>query len=163
IAFHGNGNWNGDPESRFQIVLEGIDTFEARWQGGSNSGFGYDGDGDLSIEPPACEDFGDAPESYGTTLADDGARHTIVPGLLLGSLIDFDPDGQTSTDADGDDANRLADEDGVEINPDLGLPVGLLVAQAGETNTARVTVVGDGYLSGWIDLNQNGVFDDDEK
>src|SRR5690606_18662401 len=75
VEFHGNGGWNGDPQSRFQVVLESISSLDVHWQGSFNSGFGFDGDGDLTIQPPACEDFGDAPESYGTLLADDGPRH----------------------------------------------------------------------------------------
>src|SRR5690606_27126210 len=94
LAFVGNGDNDGDGPSRFQFMLEGIDSFETRWQGGTNSGFGFDGDGDYTIQPPACSDFGDAPNSYGTTLADDGPRHTLTPGLLLGAEIDFDADGQ---------------------------------------------------------------------
>src|SRR5438046_8082849 len=34
-------------------------------------------------------DFGDAPDSYGTTLASNGARHRLAPGVQLGALIDF--------------------------------------------------------------------------
>src|SRR5690606_25971699 len=94
VLFAGNGSWNGDPQSRFQFVLEDLSTFDVRWQGGTNSGFGHDGDGDLSIDPPACSDFGDAPDSYGTTLENGGASHLIIPGLTLGETIDFDTDGQ---------------------------------------------------------------------
>ncbi len=47
-------------------------------------------------------DFGDAPDggvgtgqgNYQTSLADNGARHTIVAGLFLGSQVDGEPDSQ---------------------------------------------------------------------
>ncbi|TVS09583.1 MAG: hypothetical protein EA424_26790, partial [Planctomycetaceae bacterium] len=50
-------------------------------------------------------DFGDAPDSYGTTLAQDGARHVLLPSipLWLGAGVDPDPDGQPTSDATGDD------------------------------------------------------------
>jgi fimbrial isopeptide formation D2 family protein/uncharacterized repeat protein (TIGR01451 family) len=160
VTFEGHGANNGNPESRFQVVVESISTFDVEWNGFSGSGFGFDGDGDLSIDPPACEDWGDAPDSYGTTAAANGPNHTIVPGLLLGSEIDFDVDGQPSPGADGDDLNRLDDEDGVDINP--GIPGSVMVGQAGGLNTAEVTVTGSGFLSAWIDFDQNGVFDPGE-
>src|SRR5207253_9661239 len=39
-------------------------------------------------------DFGDAPASYGTLIADDGARHVISNGLHMGSSVDFEINGQ---------------------------------------------------------------------
>ncbi|WP_345893921.1 GEVED domain-containing protein [Nocardioides sp. TF02-7] len=157
VTFHGNGNNAGDPPSRFQVVLEGTSTFEVPWAGGSNSGFGFDGDGDIGIQP-ACDDFGDAPDGYGTTLAEDGPRHRIVPGLLLGSTIDFDTDGRPGPGADGDDTDRLADEDGV---------AGDIEVVAGEETTVTVSATNDtdddATLVGWIDLDGNGTFDDDER
>ncbi len=50
-------------------------------------------------------DFGDAPNSYGTLLASNGARHAIVPGFQLGQRIDGEADGQPTAGATGDDAN----------------------------------------------------------
>jgi hypothetical protein len=38
-------------------------------------------------------DFGDAPDSYGTTLASNGARHLLVPGIRLGTTNDYESDG----------------------------------------------------------------------
>src|SRR5205085_2539427 len=49
------------------------------------------------------DDFGDAPDSYGTTLARDGARAGILAGFHLGALEDGEPDGQPTPDATGDD------------------------------------------------------------
>jgi len=156
VQFQGFGQWNGDPQSRFQFVLEGISTFESRWQGGSNSGFGFDGDGDFAIQP-SCFDFGDAPESYGTSLAADGARHLLTPGLVLGERIDFDPDGQPSNDALGDDENRAADEDGVTDE---------IVVTTGDESIVSVSVTNDtdaaATLAGWVDLDGSGTFDDGE-
>lgn len=50
--------------------------------------------------PPA--DFGDAPASYGVSLANGGALHRAT-GATLGPNRDVDADGQASADARGDD------------------------------------------------------------
>ena len=65
-------------------------------------------------------DFGDAPDPYPTTLADDGPRHEAI-GPTLGVLRDEEVDGQPSTGANGDGA----DEDGVTFG---GIRVGQLDA-----------------------------------
>src|SRR5688572_26304608 len=64
-------------------------------------------------------DFGDAPDSYRTTLAFNGARHIATPNLRLGAAVDAEPDGQPSISATRDDANGVPDdEDGIVfLNP----------------------------------------------
>lgn len=51
-------------------------------------------------------DFGDAPESYGTTLAGGGPSHTSPHSgsILLGQVVDTEPDGSPSIAANLDDA-----------------------------------------------------------
>ena len=71
-------------------------------------------------------DFGDAPDTYGTTIAANGAQHTIVPLIHLGATVDKEPNGQPSVGADGDDLDAPAnDEDGVTFlnGPDPGREV----------------------------------------
>lgn len=99
-------------------------------------------------------DFGDAPNTYGTLLASDGARHVTGSGPRLGASVDAEADGQASANAQGDDANG-DDEDGVTL-PATGLIAGL-------QGTAQVAVVGSGILDAWIDFNGNGVFEATEK
>lgn len=97
---------------------------------------------------PMALDFGDAPDpTYPTLLANDGARHVIVPGVQLGLLIDPEADGQPSANADGDDLAALADEDGIVFS-------GPLVP--GQTVTILVTASISGYISGWIDYAGDG-------
>ncbi|MFV1966378.1 MAG: M36 family metallopeptidase [Pirellulaceae bacterium] len=101
------------------------------------------------------DDFGDAPDSYGTTAADGGAVHPILPGLYLGATIDGETDGVPSDDADGDDVNQtINDEDGVEFTQ---------VLVPGQLSTVDVTVSTGtnprGRLNAWIDFNRDGVFD----
>jgi uncharacterized repeat protein (TIGR01451 family) len=94
-------------------------------------------------------DFGDAPDSYGTLLADDGARHA-VGGPLLGSQVEPDSDGQPNDTATGDDNDGIDDEDGVTFTS-------LLVQ--GQSATVTVHASGELQLDAWIDFNGNGVFE----
>ncbi len=110
-------------------------------------------------------DFGDAWDGggvtpgYPTLLAQDGARHVVVPGVYLGSGVDTEPDGQPSANADGDDTNLFfpgipyppGDEDGVIFPP---------VFIAGSTVTVQVIASVDGFLNTWIDWNMNGSWAD---
>ena len=92
-------------------------------------------------------DFGDAPASYGTLLADDGARHVISGGLFLGSLIDLEFQGLPDAGALGDDALGLADEDGVTL-PARFVP--------GQLTEFPVVASRSGNLSAWLDVNNDG-------
>ncbi len=120
----------------------------------------------------ALLDFGDAPDvsagtraespdagiqvDYETRFEDGGPSHVLVSGLLLGTRIDGDSTAVPSVLANGDDLG-IDDEDGV-VFPDssLVLTVG---TQPTVTLQATNTTGTDATLSGWIDLNANGVFD----
>ena len=92
-------------------------------------------------------DFGDAPESYATLSADDGARHAAT-SLSLGALIDTEPNGLASADADGEGA----DDDGVRLtNPLI----------AGTTAEFQVTASAAGVVNYFADFNGDGVFQTD--
>ena len=101
-------------------------------------------------------DFGDAPENasgnYPTTIAFNGARHIIVPGIFLGNSVDPEPDGQPGVLANCDDTDCLFpslgdDEDGVNIPSSVS---------KGTTVTITVTASVNGYLDAWMDFNCNG-------
>jgi len=98
---------------------------------------------------PTGLDFGDAPVSYQTLLANNGARHQIVPSVYLGSLIDAETDGQPCPMALGDDLNNLDDEDGVAVQNTL---------LAGPGGYIFVTASTNGYLNAWIDHEPNGTW-----
>jgi hypothetical protein len=71
---------------------------------------GCDNDTFPPPEDPVFSDWGDVPNSYGTTEASNGARHYItVNGPYLGQDIQAETDGQPTTDATGDGS----EEDGV--------------------------------------------------
>ncbi len=107
-------------------------------------------------------DFGDAPESYGTLLKDNGPRH-LLNGYLNFSSISMssiapctEDDGKPSLLADADDAKQ--DED------DIVLPA---LTTTAESYSAVVSVFNlsgrKATISGWIDFNKNGLFDSGER
>ena len=102
---------------------------------------------DVSI---AKMDFGDAPDSYGSYLESNGARHGLGDGsLYLGTLVDGESDG--SVYPLSDDANSdTDDEDGIQFATDI---IG------GQKAVAIVSASASGYLSAWIDLSGDGAFD----
>ena len=93
-------------------------------------------------------DFADAPSSYSTLLADDGARHSAV-GPQLGPSRDVEPDGAPSADADGDGS----DEDGVMFGL-LATDMALSAVNIELQNASAAKV------DAWIDFNQDGDWDD---
>ncbi len=92
-------------------------------------------------------DFGDAPAPYPTLLVNNGARHTVVPGVCFGNLIDAEFDGLPHPLALGDDNNNLADEDGIFLS-------GYLVA--GEQGNVQITTSVPGFVSAWVDFRADG-------
>lgn len=133
---------DGNTYARFRISTAGNLT---------PSGTAADGeveDYPLTIAPT---DFGDAPASYGTLYANDGARHVIVSGYTLGATVDAESDGQPNATATGDGA----DENGVVMPATItacsaiSIPVTL-------TNTAGLNAA---RLDAWIDFGGDGTFD----
>ncbi len=97
-------------------------------------------------------DLGDLPDSYGTTLASNGPRHSIG-ALYLGSLIDAEANGQPSTDAGGDDMATSGDEDGTDDSLLRDWRVGT------GAGCLPITVAGgNGFLTAWIDWGHDGTF-----
>jgi hypothetical protein len=103
----------------------------------------------LTTEPDEeLLDFGDAPDQpYPTLLASNGARHVIVPGILLGQAIDAEANGQPNATATGDDIVNINDEDGITF-------VGTLIP--GQPYNISVNASVPGFLSAWVDFNADG-------
>ncbi|MEE4660633.1 MAG: LruC domain-containing protein [Halieaceae bacterium] len=98
-------------------------------------------------------DFGDAPESYNTTLDANGARHSLEgSSLRLGKIADGESQAYPAPLAD--DTTGEDDEDGVGFITELA---------AGETALIEVTASGAGFLNAWIDFDRNGRFDAGEQ
>jgi len=101
-------------------------------------------------------DWGDAPtaaqsgfaNSYPTTLADNGARHTALLGFSLGATADGEADGQPTSTANGDGA----DEDGVI------LPASLITGTS--ASIAVNSSIANAKLDAWVDFNRDGDWTD---
>lgn len=130
----------------------------------------------LRIEPleprlVMASDFGDAPDlgagvgvgDYQTLFASGGPSHLIdstATTLFLGAAVDSEANGSPNSAANGDDrfvAPARDDEDGLVIPAvDLNLTIGGAPTVAVRaTNLTGVAAM----LSGWIDYNRDGVFD----
>ena len=173
IDFAANGNWTdpGDLIINFQNVTAGTNTFSiaipvtatagptfARFRFTTQpvpillTGLLPDGEVEdyaitLIEEAPQPLDFGDAPSPYPTLLVNNGARHQIVPGVLMGLAIDSETDGLPDPNSMGDDNSNVDDEDGVIIPP---------VLVAGAMTQVLVSASVPGHLNAWIDWNANG-------
>ena len=96
-------------------------------------------------------DFGDAPDpDYPTLDTNAGAAHGSG-GPHLGASVDVDAAANQSPDATGDDVDGTDDEDGVT-----------LPTRFDRSNTTPITVnaSGTGILNAWIDLNDDGDWQD---
>jgi subtilisin family serine protease len=106
-------------------------------------------------------DYGDARSSHGTQTA----RHSIIPGVSLGALVDAEPAARASLEALGDDVHGVDDEDGVVFVGYTGSSVGTGISGTlvpGQTAQTRVTVNTGGksaaLLHVWADFNADGDF-----
>lgn len=109
-------------------------------------------------------DFGDAPETYGTTDPTAGASHVVDPGspLFLGACVDTEAAGQpvaAGASATGDDLGTGLSDLGGCAGPDDedGVVFNSMIVACG---TANVTVTASlmGQLDGWIDFDGDGAF-----
>ena len=90
-------------------------------------------------------DFGDAPNTYGTSGAN-AASHRIVQGFFLGAGVSAEPTGVSSVNADSDTF-----DDGVVFNSPIA---------QGATVSITVTASQPGLLDAFIDFNGDGDFAD---
>ncbi len=91
-------------------------------------------------------DYGDAPNSYSTTLDSNGPRHTVdQSGLFLGSIIN----GEASPRSPIDNS-----DDGISFVTSLEIGLDALV---------DIEASSSGYIHAWVDFNQNGIFDHDSE
>lgn len=136
--------------ARFRYNLDGKITF---------TGLAQDGEvEDYAVPIGGLGDFGDAPQVYPVLLSNNGARHAIDQKFYMGSLVDPEADGQSSSDATGDDKNPVGaadDEDGV-IFITVPLP-------AGGVGQVEIQVSQDGRIDAWVDFNQDGDWADENE
>ncbi|MCG8653542.1 MAG: Ig-like domain-containing protein, partial [Pirellulales bacterium] len=108
-------------------------------------------------------DFGDAPDSFGTTLAAGGANHGILEGLSIGAVVDSELDGQPSVLANGDDVNGRVLQSGLTEDDEDGVVL-LEPLSPGVQSSFQVTVNNTtgiaAFLQGFMDFNGDGDFND---
>ncbi|QIQ22228.1 invasin domain 3-containing protein [Zophobihabitans entericus] len=113
---------------------------------------------DASFGLTTVRNYGDAPNTFGTLDASNGAAHVNGPNgqLYLGNSVSIQSDGQPTTSADS-----VSSHDGVFVIID-GAEVPLQDAEllANESYTFKVIVNGTaktrGYLNAWIGWNASG-------
>ena len=98
-----DSGWDNSPK----VTADGMGNWVAVWGSGDSLGATIGTDGDIAFATSG---------RYPTLLASDGARHAILAGFCLGTIIDGEVDGQPTAGADGDDAAGLADEEGVFLS-----------------------------------------------
>ncbi|GAL11022.1 hypothetical protein JCM19233_2007 [Vibrio astriarenae] len=103
------------------------------------------------IDESSTIDFGDAPDTYLTTLANNGPRHQLDGMTYLGSQ---QPDGDTDAQIAplSDDTTGIDDEDGINF---------VTAIEPGLDSVIQVNASTQGYLTAWFDWNQDGDFDDE--
>ena len=133
----------------------------------SNTYYDTHNDGGMCRNATLLIDFGDAPDTgigngpgnYNTRLANNGPRHEIIPGLMLGTQITAEEDAYQNSDATGDDLTQGIQDDGINTP----LPVLSLSATSYELEvTATNNTATPANLYGWVDFNQNGLFEVNE-
>jgi hypothetical protein len=117
-------------------------------------------------------DYGDAPDPvagvagrYPTSLENDGARHIVGGGLVLGSTVDTNLNGIPTANADGDDSTLVISETGalfsisvvdgvatVAINTDTVDPL---------TRDGDTILIDTGVAQATLEFDTNGRFDED--
>ena len=111
---------------------------------------------DIIIAALFTADFGDAADTYPTTLERDGASH-LATGPRLGGSRDAEADGQPTSGADGDDLDGIDDEDGVTLHL-------IWVGQTGATFAVNVqNAPAAALLDVWIDFNGDGTWEASEQ
>lgn len=111
-------------------------------------------------------DFGDAPDAtsgtgpgnYQTRAADSGPSHGIVSGLHIGSAPDADDGGLQNSTASSDD-NLDSDDEGFTLSDAIFIAEG----QSASIDVNVTNTVADATLYGWIDFDQDGVFETSER
>ena len=101
----------------------------------------------------ATIDFGSAPDSYGTSMDNNGARHEVSNNIFLGESVDTEVDAYIFPLSDAI-TDQQDDVDGIHFVSGI---------EVGYNTIIQVKSSSPAYLNAWCDWNQNGQFDADEK
>ncbi|MDT8282893.1 MAG: choice-of-anchor L domain-containing protein, partial [Gammaproteobacteria bacterium] len=113
-----------------------------------------------SLRSEPSDEFGDAPDSYQTLATSNGAAHTIIEGVYMGTMPSGDQNG--FVDGVDDSLGNAADDtsdDGVLTFPNLDAD-----AATSYSITVNATSINDkgAGIMGWIDFDRDGKFQTDE-
>ena len=130
----------------------------------SNTYFDNHNDGAMCRTAILQIDFGDAPDTgigngpgnYNTLLANNGPRHQVTTGLTLGTQITAEEDAYQNADATGDDLIQGIQDDAI-TTPLPTLSTSATTYQLAVVVTNETTKSANLY--GWVDFNQNGLFE----
>ncbi|MFC4335266.1 DUF7927 domain-containing protein [Salininema proteolyticum] len=114
---------------------------------GSNCEPGEDAEGCSTLVQKLAHDFGDAPDSFGTTLENDGAHHQITETLGIGEDLHADEDGTPHGTA-----AAHADDDGIAGVRGLELGSTEVSLDIQATNDGS----DDAVLAVWTDVDMDG-------
>jgi ELWxxDGT repeat protein len=153
---HGIEPWKSDGTAAGTIPLADIapgsapsNAFDFTFLNGRMIFFADDGVHGYEPWSMLLDDYGDAPDTYGTTFVNNGARHLSV-GPQLGPLRDAETDATPST------TGMAADDDGL-------VAASLLAGGSSSVTVNVVSNTGVAKLDAWIDFNQDGVFSASEQ
>jgi hypothetical protein len=93
-------------------------------------------------------DFGDAPDTYGTSAAESGAAHAVTANLVIGTGVSAEDDGYPA----GSDSS----DNGVIFNTAGG--GGSITAQVTGTNNTGSSAMLCGYMDGMADGSKDNLF-----
>ena len=159
--FYAKGNTSGTIYKFINVTGSSptVITFSTSSTSGQNDGArcGY-------APAPVIADYGDAPDSYGTFSGSGGPVHllpspnpTLAP-IYFGMGITIDPDGNPAGDA------NLDTDDGISsFSAIAGGQVPYIIPSYAITVSVKNATASIANVSGWIDWNNNGVFETGEK
>ena len=106
------------------------------------------------------DDYGDVPYSYEKG---NPAHHKLIGGFRIGNYADNEVSPQSvyqGAPSTGDDTNKQDDEDAVSgiVNVHRSVDYYGITVNKIQNDTFNLA-----YLAGWLDINRDGCFDDDER
>jgi subtilisin family serine protease len=140
-----------------QLKLDGTRLDENDWEYSVNLTVGQVASGLMfGLKNNAVYDWGDLPSNYYlTTAAQNGPRHLVLGNLFLGSSVDTELSPVANANATGDDTTGIDDENGIVFSE-----------LRSDSTTITLTITANtngGWLQGWIDWNEDHVFDASER
>jgi hypothetical protein len=142
---------------RFRITTATLTDTDAGVIDTRARGQALDGEVEDYFIPSENVDYGDAPDTYGTSNVNNGARARIRTGLFIGAagpVTDTECNGSTTGTGTQDDAAVSDDETGI-----TSLSIGTGAASVNINIPVTNSTGSPALLCAWIDFNRNGTFE----